>query len=273
MGGLRQYIWWPRSQASHNSICSASPFLLHSLQRAFSTDLLQATDWSSVLRCTKTWERFVQAKRLSSHLSRHVFCLTGSSSEELLLSSFLSSPFVSSLCLVFASSSLTSAVSTSFFFFSFFGFSEAFIISLNSLTAAAAASFCFCRFVSSSSPRGGFRYFRSMPCSTCQIEYDKVRLQKKFCLTRKLTDSKVFWSPHVSGYLPTYPSPKPTLRLTSHLGKNVGLGKGKVDRYPETCNDSVFFYPGPTIELLDLWNANFGFGISRLTSFFPSQVG
>jgi len=24
----------------------------------------------------------------------------------------------------------------------------------------------------------------------------------------------------------TYPSPKPTLTLTSHLGKNVGLGKG-----------------------------------------------
>ena len=27
------------------------------------------------------------------------------------------------------------------------------------------------------------------------------------------------------GKLPTYPSPKPTLSLTSHLGKNVGLGE------------------------------------------------
>ena len=29
-----------------------------------------------------------------------------------------------------------------------------------------------------------------------------------------------------SGKLPTYPSPKPTLTLTSHLGQNVGLRKG-----------------------------------------------
>ena len=28
------------------------------------------------------------------------------------------------------------------------------------------------------------------------------------------------------GKLPTYPSPKPTLSLTSHLGQNVGLGEG-----------------------------------------------
>ena len=176
MGGLRQYIWWPRSQPSHNNICSASPFLLHSRQRAFSTDLLQATDWSSVLRCTNTCDRFVQARRDSSHLSRHVFCLAGSLSDELLLL-FASSSFVSSLSLVSASSS-----SPSFFFFSFFCFSlfsAAFIISLNSLMAAAAASFCFCRFVSSSSPRGGFRYFRSMPCSTCQIVKKKTNKQKQ----------------------------------------------------------------------------------------------
>ena len=31
---------------------------------------------------------------------------------------------------------------------------------------------------------------------------------------------------HVSGKLPTYPSPKPTLTLTSHLGQNVSLGEG-----------------------------------------------
>ena len=30
----------------------------------------------------------------------------------------------------------------------------------------------------------------------------------------------------VSGKLPTYPSPKPTLSLTSYLGQNVALGKG-----------------------------------------------
>ena len=29
-----------------------------------------------------------------------------------------------------------------------------------------------------------------------------------------------------SGLIPTYPSPKPTLTLTSHLGQNVGFGEG-----------------------------------------------
>ena len=27
-------------------------------------------------------------------------------------------------------------------------------------------------------------------------------------------------------WVPTYPSPKPTLTLTSHLGQNIGLGEG-----------------------------------------------
>ena len=31
---------------------------------------------------------------------------------------------------------------------------------------------------------------------------------------------------YVSGKLPTYPSPKPTLTLTSHLRQNVGFGEG-----------------------------------------------
>ena len=33
-------------------------------------------------------------------------------------------------------------------------------------------------------------------------------------------------SSHVSGKPPTYPSPKPTLILSSYLGQNVGLGEG-----------------------------------------------
>ena len=31
---------------------------------------------------------------------------------------------------------------------------------------------------------------------------------------------------YASGKLPTYPSPKPTLTLTSHIGQNVGVGEG-----------------------------------------------
>ena len=46
------------------------------------------------------------------------------------------------------------------------------------------------------------------------------------CLLRSL-----FGSLYVSGKLPTYPSPKPTSTLTSHLGQNVGLGEGWVETY------------------------------------------
>ena len=44
-------------------------------------------------------------------------------------------------------------------------------------------------------------------------------------------------SSYVSGKLPTYPSPKPTLALTSHLGQNVGLGEGGMGTFPEMYND------------------------------------
>ena len=43
-----------------------------------------------------------------------------------------------------------------------------------------------------------------------------------------------------SGKLPTYPSPKPTLTLPSHLGQNIGLGEGKVGSFPEKYNDPEF---------------------------------
>ena len=42
---------------------------------------------------------------------------------------------------------------------------------------------------------------------------------------------------NVSRKLPTYPSPKPTLTLTSHFGQNVGLGEGQVGSFSETYND------------------------------------
>ena len=43
---------------------------------------------------------------------------------------------------------------------------------------------------------------------------------------RELTLGKSIGSIQISGKLPTYPSPKPSLSLTSHLGQNVGLGEG-----------------------------------------------
>ena len=46
---------------------------------------------------------------------------------------------------------------------------------------------------------------------------------------------------YVSGKLSTYPSPKPTLTLTSQLGQNVGLGEaeggGGVGSFSDTYND------------------------------------
>ena len=36
---------------------------------------------------------------------------------------------------------------------------------------------------------------------------------------------EMFW-PHPLQVMPTYPSPKSTLTLTSHLKQNVGLGEG-----------------------------------------------
>ena len=40
--------------------------------------------------------------------------------------------------------------------------------------------------------------------------------------------------------LPTYPSPKLTLKLTSYLGQNFGLGEGLVGSFPRTNNDPKF---------------------------------
>ena len=80
-----------------------------------------------------------------------------------------------------------------------------------------------------------------------EIGYEKRRTlkeKKKVVLKVLLEETKVFvrssltgailcillknWEHmfYLSGKLPTYPSPKPTLTLTSHLGQNVGSGKG-----------------------------------------------
>ena len=44
--------------------------------------------------------------------------------------------------------------------------------------------------------------------------------------TVKMKSSWGQFKVYVSGILPTYPSPKPVLTLTSHLGQNLGLGEG-----------------------------------------------
>ena len=47
---------------------------------------------------------------------------------------------------------------------------------------------------------------------------------------------------YVSGKLPTYPSPKPTLTLRSHLGQNVGLREGWVGSF--LAKENYLFFVG-----------------------------
>ena len=51
---------------------------------------------------------------------------------------------------------------------------------------------------------------------------------------------RIFRSFYVYGKLFTCPSPKPTLIIISHLGKNVGLGEGWVSSFSETYNPILF---------------------------------
>ena len=53
-----------------------------------------------------------------------------------------------------------------------------------------------------------------------------------------------FFSIEISGKLPTYPSLKPTLTLTSHLGQNICLRKRSVGSFPETSLDPYFLRNG-----------------------------
>ena len=55
------------------------------------------------------------------------------------------------------------------------------------------------------------------------IEMIPAVLISKEKVVQEIEKSDQFWFP---GKLPTYPSPKLTLTLTSHLGENDGLGEG-----------------------------------------------
>ena len=88
----------------------------------------------------------------------------------------------------------------------------------------------------------GRRCFFSAHLITGEKSFETPLHTKKYVLTHRL----LYWSIkktfpkqskpilefvfqgslYVSGKLPTYPSPKPTLTLTSHLGQNDGLGEG-----------------------------------------------
>ena len=63
---------------------------------------------------------------------------------------------------------------------------------------------------------------------TCDLGIFKVKNFLSYFFRRK------FISLYVSGKLPTYSSPKPTLTLASHLGQKVGLVEG-YGSFLETC--------------------------------------
>ena len=55
-----------------------------------------------------------------------------------------------------------------------------------------------------------------------------LRLKKVFFHWIWIASFILSWKEEAAWWkLPTYPSPKPTLTLTSHLGQNVGLGERK----------------------------------------------
>jgi len=71
-GGFRQYIWCPRSQASHSSMCSPSPLRRQMRQYACSDDRDQATLVSSTEQWTQSCERLVDNSSDSSQRSNAV---------------------------------------------------------------------------------------------------------------------------------------------------------------------------------------------------------
>ena len=52
----------------------------------------------------------------------------------------------------------------------------------------------------------------------------------------------VISDPDLTVITATYPSPKPTSTLASHLGQNVGLGEGQVVSFLVTYNDPTFVF-------------------------------
>ena len=63
--------------------------------------------------------------------------------------------------------------------------------------------------------------------------YEVLKLAETFC-------TYIIGSVKVSGKMATYPSPNPTLILTSHFEQNVGLGEGSMGSFPETLNDPLY---------------------------------
>ena len=70
---------------------------------------------------------------------------------------------------------------------------------------------------------------------------------------------------YVTGKLPTYPSPKLKLTLTSHLGQNVGLGEGRWVVSRKRIMMTTPLFPVLTNVQLPCWKAFLGVGRIRFT--------
>ena len=71
-------------------------------------------------------------------------------------------------------------------------------------------------------PRWGYEF----TCTSVVWLSRDIAPQSCVNLLRRFHGEGKFVPTWISGKLPTYPSPKSTLTLTSHLGQNVGLGEG-----------------------------------------------
>ena len=75
-----------------------------------------------------------------------------------------------------------------------------------------------------------------------------IRLERMACnlgfqrMVNDITET-MLGSLYIYGKLPTYPSPEPTLTLTSHFGQNVSLGEGQEGSFPEMCGSRKYPYP------------------------------
>ena len=70
---------------------------------------------------------------------------------------------------------------------------------------------------------------------------------------------------YVTGKLPTFPSPKRTLTLTSHLGQNVGLGEGRWAVSRKRIMMTTPLFPVLTNVQLPCWKAFLGVRRIRFT--------
>ena len=130
------------------------------------------------------------------------------------------------------------------------------------------------------------RFFLVFDTGKLGKSVDSTGKSEKVIRLRKV--AKIYGPLYVSGKLPTYPSPKPTLTLTSRLGQNVGSREGQVGSFPKTYYLQTFtlwwwvvgggggYVPSPhhtnVCKISRLWQITFKLGnLTNLKTLFMSS--